>query len=85
MPQYAPTTDLAALASSSSRTDPKFPEAAGAEPTDQWQREIDSYDYIYSYLRKTNENTSQGRLVVAAKSLLEISEWLFSHAAGLGM
>lgn len=55
--QYAPTTDLATLASSNSRTDPEFPEAAGAEPTDQQQREIDSYDYIYSYLRKTNKNT----------------------------
>jgi len=85
--QYDPTTDLehSTLASSDLTTEPEFPQAARAEPTDQQQREIDSYDYIYSQLMKTNENTSQGRLVAAAESLLKISEWLFSHAAGLGM
>ena len=83
--QYDPTTDLEhpTLASSDPRTDLDFPQAAGAELTDQQQRE--SYDYIYSQLMKTNKNTSHGRLVAAAESLFEISEWLFSHAAGLGM
>ena len=81
--QHGPTTDLehSTLTSSDSRTEPGYSQAAGAELTDQQQREIESYDYIYSQLMKTNVNT----LVAAAESLFEISEWLFSHAAGLGM
>ena len=85
--QYDHTTDLEhfTLASSVPTTDPEFPQAPGAELADQQQREIDSYDYFYSQLMETNENTSYGKLVAAAESLLEISEWLFSHAAGLGI
>ena len=74
--QYDPTTDLefSTPTSSDPTIDLEFPQAAGAEPTDQQQRVIDSYDYIYSQLMKTNENTSHGRLVAAAESLLEISK-----------
>ena len=77
--QYGPTTNLATLASSDSRTSPEIREAAGATPTDQQQREIDNYGHTYGHLSKTNENTSQGRLVTAAKSLFEISKCLFTH------
>jgi len=83
--QYDHTTDLehSTLASSDPRAEPE--QAAGVEPTDQQQRETDSYDHVYSHLMKTNENTFHGRLVAAVENLFEISEWLFSHAAGLGM
>ena len=83
MPQQYPTPPT--LASSDLRTDPEFLQAAGAKLTDQQQREIKSYGYVYIQLMRTNKNTSHGKLVAAAESLFEISEWLFSHAAGLGM
>lgn len=83
--QYDHTTDLehSTLASSDPRAESE--QAAGAEPIDQQQRETDSYDHVYSQLMKTNENTFHGRLVAAVETLFEISEWLFSHAVGLGM
>jgi hypothetical protein len=83
--KYDPSSDLehSTLASSDPGAEPE--QAARAEPTDQQQRETDIYDYVYGQLMKTNENTSHGRLVAAAESLFEISEWLFNHAADLGM
>ncbi len=83
--QYNHTTDLehSTLASSDPSAEPE--QAAGAEPTNQLQRKTHSYDHVYSQLMKTNENTSHGRLVAAVETLFEISEWLLSHAAGLGM
>lgn len=83
--QYDPTTDFehSTFASSGPRAEPE--RAARAEPTDQQQRETHSYDYVYSQLMKTNENTFHGRLFAAVATSFEISEWLFSHAAGLGM
>ncbi len=70
--QYGHATDLehSTLASSDPRAESK--QAAGAE-------------HVYSQLMKTNENTFHGRLVAAVETLFEISEWLFSHAVGLGM
>jgi hypothetical protein len=83
--QYNHTTGLehSTLASSDPSAEPE--QAAGAEPTNQLQRKTYSYDHVYSQLKKTNENTSHGRLVAAVETLFEISEWLPSHAAGLGM
>lgn len=38
----------------------------------------------HSALRETNENTFRSRLIEAGASLANLSEWLLTHAAGLG-
>ena len=44
----------------------------------------DAYEQYQIALRRTFENTRNGQLVEAGQSLLEISEWLLSHAVELG-
>ena len=72
--QYDHITDLeySTLASSNSRAESE--QVVEAESIDQQQREIDSYDHLYSQLIKTNENTSHDKLIATMKTLFEIFE-----------
>lgn len=57
--------------------------AEQAEP--QSSSQDDEYNERFSAaLRQVFQDTSKGRLVEAAQSLLHISEWLLVHAQGLG-
>ncbi|KAI9850684.1 MAG: hypothetical protein M1838_005248 [Thelocarpon superellum] len=52
------------------------------QPTSSYE---DAYDQYQIALKRTFEHTRDGRLVEAGQSLLEISEWLLSHAVELGL
>ena len=51
-------------------------------------QELDTHAELFATyntaLRETNENTFRGRLIEAGASLANLSEWLLTHAAGLG-
>ncbi|KAJ6024587.1 hypothetical protein N7540_005384 [Penicillium herquei] len=45
----------------------------------------EAYDYYQRALRNTFDQTRAGRLIEASRLLLEISEWLVTHARDLGI
>lgn len=45
----------------------------------------EAYNHYQRAVRQIFEDTGTGRLVEAAHSLLQVSEWLHTHAKGLGM
>lgn len=59
------------------------------EAVEQQEQPRTNYDEEYNQyqekLKQTFENASEGRLVEAGRSLLEISEWLLVHAKELGL
>ena len=61
---------------------------SAADTREQQEPESPAFDEAYSQyqeaLKQTLENASKGKLVEAGQSLLEISEWLLSHASDLG-
>ena len=77
------------LASSYPTTAPDYSQAGSSEEQAQPEQEPDTRaEQFVNYqraLRETNESTSRGRLIEAAVSLEKLSEWLLTHAAGLGM
>ena len=77
------------LASSYPTAAPDYSQAESSEEQAQPEQEPDTRaEQFVNYqtaLRETNESTSRGRLVEAAVSLEKLSEWLLTHAAGLGM
>ena len=56
-----------------------------AEPEQEPDTRAELFATYHTALRETNENTFRGRLIEAGASLANLSEWLLTHAAGLGM
>ncbi|KAI4147619.1 MAG: hypothetical protein L6R39_003062 [Caloplaca ligustica] len=67
----------------------EYPHSSMQEMVEHPQPETSSHDEEYQKyqeaVRQVFEDASRGRLVEAAQSLLEISEWLRGHAKDLGM
>ena len=55
-----------------------------AEPEQEPDTRAELFATYHSALRETNENTFRSRLIEAGASLANLSEWLLTHAAGLG-
>ncbi|KAL2052634.1 hypothetical protein ABVK25_007194 [Lepraria finkii] len=56
-----------------------------AEPEQEPDTRAELFATYHSALRETNENTFRSRLIEAGASLANLSEWLLTHAAGLGL
>ncbi|KAL8643246.1 MAG: hypothetical protein Q9228_000140 [Teloschistes exilis] len=67
----------------------EYPQTSAVESVEPQETSSANYDEGYSRyqgaLKQTFENTGKGRLTEAGQSLLEISEWLLSHAKELGL
>ena len=89
--QYNTPTPLgrSTLASSYPTMAQDFGQAANpeesAEPEQESEPGTDRFAAFDNALRETNSNTSQGRLIAAGASLANLSDWLLTNAAGLGM
>ncbi|KAL8723453.1 MAG: hypothetical protein Q9225_000284 [Loekoesia sp. 1 TL-2023] len=66
----------------------EYPHSSAQEVAEQPEPESsaqdEGYDQYQEALRQVFENTSKGRLIEAAHSLLETSEWLLGHVKELG-
>ena len=69
--------------------EPTFPQATGVAPPGYGRREPDRLNNVYRkqqrLLRETNTNTSLGRVVEGADSLIEMSRLVLGNVESLGM
>ncbi|KAL8665847.1 MAG: hypothetical protein Q9202_001970 [Teloschistes flavicans] len=89
MPYQTPGSGRSTIPSSYPTAMADYPQTSAPESIEPQETPSANYDEGYSRyhgaLKQTFENTSKGRLTEAGQSLLEISEWLLSHAKELGL
>ncbi|KAL8843111.1 MAG: hypothetical protein Q9170_000241 [Blastenia crenularia] len=94
IPYPSPATSRATVPAAYPTGMVEYPHSVGQEVAEQQQQQQqqpeilthrEEYDQYEEALRKVFEETSQGRLIEAAQSLLQISEWLLPNAKELGL